>query len=168
VTAIGYHAASDGALALQPFGKRANEGVLSRLFHKVFGGGGGGLHWYQLPGGEGAQTAVCDVGAAAGTDVYSPVDGTVVGLTDFVLDGHVYGKQIDLQPAGAPSVVVTLTGLRPDPALSVGSSVAAGSSKVGTIVDVSHAERQALAAHTQDAGNHVSIEVRAAATLPVG
>src|SRR5690349_8727014 len=167
VTAVGYHAASDGALPLQPFGKRANEGVVSRLFHKVFGGGGGGLRWYQLPGGQGAPTAALDVGAPPGTDVYAPVDGTVVGLTDFVLDGKVYGKRIDVQPSGSPSVVVSLTHLRPDPALTVGSSVAAGTSKIGTVVDVSKAERQALAAHTQDAGNHVAIEVRQAATLPL-
>jgi murein DD-endopeptidase MepM/ murein hydrolase activator NlpD len=167
VTAVGYHAASDGALALQPFGKRANEGVVARLFHKVFGGGGGGLRWYQLPGGQGARTAALDVGAPPGTDVYAPVDGTIVGLTDYVLDGRVYGKRIDVQPAGSPSVVVSLTHLRPDPALTVGSSVAAANSKIGTIVDVSKAERQALAAHTQDAGNHVTIEVRQAASLPI-
>src|SRR4051812_10963497 len=167
VTAVGYHAASDGALALQPFGKRANEGVVARLFHKIFGGGGGGLRWYQLSGGEGAPTAALDVGAPPGTDVYAPVDGTIVALTDYVLDGRVYGKRIDIQPAGSPSVVVSLTHLRPDPALTVGSSVASASSRLGTVVDVSKAERQALAAHTQDAGNHVTIEVRQAASLPL-
>jgi murein DD-endopeptidase MepM/ murein hydrolase activator NlpD len=167
VTAVGYHAASDGALPLQPSGKRANEGVVARLFHEVFGGGGDGLRWYQLPGGQGPPHSALDVGAAPGTDVYAPVDGTIVGITDFVLDGKAYGKVVDIQPSGSPSVVLSLTHLRPDPALTVGSSVAAGNSKIGTVVDVSKAERQALAAHTQDAGNHVSLEVRQAATLPL-
>ena len=31
VSAIGYHGARDGALALQPLGRQANEGVLARL-----------------------------------------------------------------------------------------------------------------------------------------
>jgi hypothetical protein len=39
VTAIAYHAAGDGALALTPVGRQANEGLLARLGHKLFGGG---------------------------------------------------------------------------------------------------------------------------------
>ena len=33
-----------------------------------------------------------DVGAPAGTDVYSPVDGTVVSVQPYVLNGKVRGK----------------------------------------------------------------------------
>jgi hypothetical protein len=36
---------------------------------------------------------------------------------------------------------------------------------VGRVLDLSGVERQALSRFTQDAGNHVSIELRAAATL---
>jgi hypothetical protein len=46
----------------------------------------------------------------------------------------------------------------------VGSSVAASISKIGTIIDFSEVERQALARYTQDSGNHVSTEVHPAAT----
>lgn len=166
VTAIGYHASPEGALSLQPFGKRANEGLFARIFHKVFGGGGGGLRYYVLGGGgTGPKTASLDVGAAPGTDVYAPVDGTIVGLTNYVLDGTVMGARIDIQPSGAPSLVLSLTRLRPDPSLTVGSSVVSGGSKVGAVLDFSRVEKQALAAHTQDAGNHVTLEVRPAASL---
>ncbi len=79
VTAIGYHGAGDDALALDPVGRQANEGIAARLFHRIFGGGGGGVAYYQLGGGQGASTGALDVGAAPGTDVYAPVDGTVVG-----------------------------------------------------------------------------------------
>lgn len=165
VTAIGYHAAGDGALALQPVGHQGNQGLLARLFHGIFGGGHGGLSYYLLDGGEGASTSALDVGASPGADVYSPVDGTVVGITDYVLSGRRYGARIDIQPTNASSLVVSLAGLRPDPALTVGSSVAAASSKIGTVLDLSGVERQALARYTQDAGNHVTLEVRPAATL---
>src|SRR5262249_10183706 len=74
VTAIGYHSGSEGALALDPLGRQANEGLIKRLLHKVVGGGSGSLRWYQLPGGSGAPTSALDVGAAPTTDVYSPVD----------------------------------------------------------------------------------------------
>jgi hypothetical protein len=162
VTAIGYHSSGDGALPLTPFGRQGNEGALARLAHKIFGGGGGGFVYYQLSGGD---TAVLDVGALPGTDVYAPVDGTIVGISDYILDGRAYGSRVDIQPSAAPSLVVSLTHLTPDPALTVGSTIAASSTKVGRIVDLSGVETQALSRYTQDAGNHVSIELRAAANL---
>jgi hypothetical protein len=168
VTAIGYHAAGDGALALEPIGRQANEGLFSRVVRRLFGSGEGGLTYYKLGGESGADTSALDVGAPPGTDVYSPVDGTVVGITPYVISEQTLGgrsARIDLQPAAAPSLVVTLTHLRPDPSLSVGSSVAAARSKIGSVLDFSRVERQALARYTQDAGNHVSVEVHPAATL---
>lgn len=165
VTAIGYHAVGGGALALEPIGRQANEGLLSRIVRRLFGSDASRITYYQLGGAEGPETAALDVGAAPGTDVYSPVDGTVVGITPYIVSKQTFGARIDVQPAAAPSLVVTLTHLRPDPALSVGSSVAAARSKIGTILDFSSVERQALARYTQDAGNHVSIEVHPAATL---
>lgn len=164
LTAIGYHAAGEGALALEPIGSQANVGLFTRLRRRIFGGGGG-LRYYQLGGGEGPSTAALNVGAPPGADVYSPVDGTVVGVSHYILNGRTYGARIDIQPSGAPSIVVSLTHLWPDPALTVGSSVAASTSKVGTVLDFSGVERQALARYTQDAGNHVSIEVHPAAAL---
>ncbi len=162
VTQIGYHSTSDGALPLSPLGRQGNEGALVRLAHKIFGGGHGKFVYYQLNGGE---TDVLDVGGAPGTDVYAPVDGTVTGISDFVLSGKVYGSRIDIQPSAAPSLVVSLTQLTSDPALTVGSTVAASNTKVGRVIDLSQVERQALARFTQDAGNHVALEVRPAATI---
>jgi hypothetical protein len=167
LTALGYHAGRDGALDLQPVGRQGNEGLLSRLWHRIAGTSKDDLVWYQLGGASGPATSALDVGAPAGTDVYAPVDGTVVGLSDYVIANRVYGARLDIRPSNAPSLVVSLTQLRPDPALTVGSSVAAGTSKVGTIVDLSGVEKQALARYTQDAGNNVSLEVHPAATVSI-
>jgi hypothetical protein len=49
--------------------------------------------------------------------------------------------------------------------LSVGDEVTASATRLGTLVDLSEVERQALAQFTNDAGNHVAIEVRPAANL---
>lgn len=165
VTAIGYHGAGDQALPLAPLGRQGNQGFLTRLVHRLFGGGGGGLTYYSLDGGTGASTGELDVGAAPGTDVYSPVDGTIVGLTPYVLNGKPYGQRIEIQPSDAPSVVVTLTNLNPDPSLTVGSAVASATSRVGTVIGLAKVERQALARFTQDAGDHVAITVQPAASL---
>jgi hypothetical protein len=165
VTAVGYHASSGGALALSPVGRQANAGLLARIARRLLGTGGSGLAYYVLGGSDGPATSVLNVGAPPGTDVYAPVDGTIVGITDFVISGRKRGARIDIQPSGAASIVVSLTHLRPDPALTVGSTVTAASSKVGTLLDLSDVERQALARYTNDAGNHVAVEVRPAATL---
>ena len=162
VTAIGYHSADDGALAVAPVGRQGNQGLVQRVFHAVFGGDGGHPVWYQLDGG---PTSALDVGAAPGTDVYSPVDGTVVGISPYVVAGRHFGSRIDIQPQSAPSLVVSLTQLRADRSLTIGSNVVSGRSKIGSVVNLAAIERQALARYTNDAGNHVSVEIRPAATL---
>jgi hypothetical protein len=161
-TAIGYHSATDGAMTLAPLGHQGNEGVMQRVFHKIFGGGGGHPTWYQLDGG---PTSALDVGAAPGTSVYAPVDGTVVGITPYIVGGHRFGTRIDIQPQSAPSLVVSLTQLRADPSLTVGSNVVSGATRIGAVVNLALVERQALARYTNDEGNHVSVELRPAASL---
>jgi hypothetical protein len=165
VTAIGYHGSDSGAMALAPVGRQANEGLLARLWRRIAGSPRQGPVWYQLEGGPG--TEVLDVGAAPGTDVYSPVDGTVVSIAANVIDGKAYGSSIDVRPTSAPSLIVTLTNLQPDPSLAVGSPVLASSSKLGSVVDVAVVERQALAQHAPAGGNNVAIDVHpAAGSLP--
>jgi hypothetical protein len=165
VTAIGYHSANDGALSLQPGGHQANEGVVQRVVHGIFGGGGGSPKWYQLTGG---ATTALDVGAPVGSDVYSPVDGTVVAIRPFVVEGRQHGSEIDIQPQTAPGLVVAVTQLVADPALTVGTAVASGATKLGRVANLAAIERQALARYTNDAGNHVTVEVRTAPVLPTG
>jgi hypothetical protein len=165
LTAIGYHSADDGALSLHPVGHQANEGVVQRIVHGIFGGGGGSPKWYQLGGG---GTSALDVGAPIGSDVYSPVDGTVVAIRPFVVEGKAYGSEIDIEPQTAPSLVVAVTQLVADPALTVGNAVVSGATKLGRVADLAAVEGQALARYTNDAGNHVAVEIRPAPALTTG
>jgi murein DD-endopeptidase MepM/ murein hydrolase activator NlpD len=165
VTAIGYFGSQDGSLALSPAGTQANEGLLRRLVHKLIGGGSGSPRWYLLPGGHGPSTSALDVGAPPGTDVYSPVSGTIVGIGKVVLNGRTYGARVDIQPSDAPSLIVSLSHLSADPSLTVGAMVSEHASKIGVVLDFSSVEHQALARYTNDAGNHVLIEVHPSATL---
>ena len=93
VTAIGYHQAGNGSLALDPVGRQGNAGLFARIWHRLAGTKANGLVWYQLRGDRGPGTSALAVGAAPGTDVYAPVDGTVVGITDFVLSNRTYGAR---------------------------------------------------------------------------
>ena len=157
VTAIGYSAATN-ALPLSPVGHQANEGLVARVVNGIFGGGGGNPRWYELGGG----TNALNVGAPVGTDVYAPVDGIVAAIRPFIVMGKQYGSEIDIQPQSSPSLVVAVTQLTAEPALTVGSAVVSGATKLGTVVDLASVEEQALARYTNDGGNHVTIEVRAA------
>lgn len=162
VTAVGFHGSAGGALVLQPVGPQANEGLLARLWRRITGSSRSGTTWYQL---EGGPLRTLDVGAVAGTDVYSPIDGTVVAIRDQIVSGRRVGNEIELRPTSAPSLVVAIQNLHHDPALTVGANVAAGSSKLGTVVDISRYEQQALARYAPDGGNNVSIQVFPSAAL---
>jgi hypothetical protein len=164
ITAIGLHGSEDGALVLKPVGPQVNEGLLARLWRRITGATRNGLAWYQLSGG---PLRTLDVGAVAGTDVYSPIDGTVVAIRDQIVSGRTVGSEIELRPSSAPSLVVSIENVRTDPALTVGANVAAGSSKLGTVTDVSRYERQALERYGADRGNNVAIQVYPSASLGV-
>ena len=165
VTAIGYYGSGDGALSLAPLGRQGNRGRLGRLLDRVLGRSGDGLVWYRLRGGTDASTSALAVGAPPGADVFSPVDGTIVGISDYVIDGRSYGVRVDVQPSSAPSLVVSISRIEADPALTVGTAVVAATHRLGRVLDLSGVESMSLAEHTQDAGNHVTIQVRPAATL---
>ena len=164
VTAIGFHGSEDAALVLKPVGPQVNEGLLARLWRRITGATRSGLAWYQLSGG---PLRTLDVGAVAQTDVYSPIDGTVVAIREQVVSGRTVGAEIELRPSSAPSLVVSIENVRPDPALSVGANVAAGSSKLGTVADISRYERQALERYGADRGNNVALQVFPSASLGV-
>jgi hypothetical protein len=164
VTAIGFHGSADGALVLKPVGPQRNEGLLARLWRRITGASRSGLAWYQLSGG---PLRTLDVGAVAGTDVYSPIDGTVVAIRDQVISGRTVGAEIELRPASAPSLVVSMQNVRPDPVLTVGANVAAGSSKLGTVTNITRFEQQALERYAAEGGNNVSLQVYPSATLGV-
>jgi hypothetical protein len=164
VTALGYHGARAGALPLDPIGRQVNESIFAAL-QPLDPRGRKRCHLHQLGGGSGPQMSGLDVGAPAGTVVYAPVDGTIVSIRDYVLDGRPRAQRIDIVPSDSPSVVVSITRLRADPALTVGSPVQAQTSKIGTVVDLSRVEKQALASVTNDPGKHVTIEVHPTAAL---
>jgi len=165
VTAIGYHAAP-GAVALSPEGRQANEGLLARFFHRIAGSGGGGLNYYELPGGTGTYNGALDIGAAPETDVYAPVDGKVVQIGPYVINGRNCGVRLDIRPDTDATVIVSMTRIAGDSTLKIGSALQTGRTRVGSIIDLSSLEKQGIARYTQDSGNHVTIEVLPAA-MPV-
>lgn len=144
VTAIAFHASDNPtSVELQPVGD---------------------LEYHTAPrdGRPGPERAAVDVGAPAGTLVYSPVDATVVGVSPWVLRGRVQGYQLSLEPQNAGDVLVVLTHIGPhdgSPLPAVGQAVRAGQTPLGEVIDLSGVVDQELARYTADVGNHVAIEV---------
>ena len=88
VTAIGYHGAGERcAAARRPSAARRTPASSPASSTGSSAAAAAASSYYQLGGGEGPSTGALDVGASPGTDVYSPVDGTIVGLRDYVLNG---------------------------------------------------------------------------------
>ena len=161
-TAIGYHSSADGAIALKPLGHQGNEGVTAERVPQD-------LRRRRRPSDLVPARRRRNLGARrrrrAGHERLRAGRRHVIGMTPYIVAGHRFGSRIDIQPQSAPSLVVSVTQLRADPSLKVGSNVVSGATRIGAVVDLAKIERQALARYTNDAGNHVSIELRPAATL---
>jgi hypothetical protein len=162
VTAIVYHGVGTlQVVPLLPLGSQRNAGILNTIAKMLTGApdSGGGPSYYVDDSGHGPGTGSVDVGAVAGTDVYSPVDGKVVSIRPYVIDGRAHGSVIEIQPTSTPADVVTLTNLSTAGGIVVGAPVSAAKTKLGTVVDLSKVLTQEMARYTSDAGNHVHIEV---------
>jgi murein DD-endopeptidase MepM/ murein hydrolase activator NlpD len=145
--------------------------VTAAMFHPVNDPAGvalqatGSLEVHQADRGDrsGPETAGLDVGAPAGTAVYSPVDGVIASVSDYVISGRIEGYEVVIAPSVAASgLVLRLTHLdepvnaeRP----SVGTPVRAGATPLGRIRDFSPVARQEISEFTSDSGNHVHLEL---------
>jgi murein DD-endopeptidase MepM/ murein hydrolase activator NlpD len=152
LTAIGYHPVDDAAtVELQP-ASGIDYGELSR------------------EGRSGPAHVGLDVGAPAGTVVFSPVDGVISSVEDFVVAGRAEGYELMIEPATAGGLALRVSHLEPAPGVeapSVGEAVAAGTTVIGAVRDFSGVADQQLSELTSDSGNHVDMElVRAGSVAP--
>ena len=129
--------------------------VTAAMFHPVNDTAGvaleatGSLEIHQADRGDraGPEAAGLDVGAPAGTTVYSPVDGVIVSVSDYVISGRIEGYEVVV----APSVNAE----RP----SVGTPVRAGTTPIGRVRDFAPVARQEISEFTSDSGNHLHMEL---------
>lgn len=159
ITAIVYHRMDGGdTLDLAPSGNLLNEGLVDRIERQIIGRTASGPDYFIADG----STATVDVGAAPGTQVYAPVNGTVVGITPMILNGARWGDQVSIAPQADPSVVVVVSNIAADPALRIGVPVTTTQDPtlLGTVSDLSKVLKMELAHYTADAGNHAHIELR--------
>jgi hypothetical protein len=166
ITAIVYHRMEGSdTLDLTPSGKLLNAGIVDRIERQIIGSTATGPDYFIAAG----STASVDVGAGAGTQVYSPVNGTIVGITPMILNGAAWGSQLSIQPQADPGVVVVVSQVYVDPALRIGQQVTASQEPtlLGTVADLSKVLKMELARYTADSGNHAHIELRPTPVLAI-
>jgi hypothetical protein len=160
ISAIGYHPTSgDNVISLDPMGVRIN----GSLFDRSLGSSTGsvnvpGYFIMDESGDYGSPTGAMDIGAPAGTMVYSPVDGTVAGIKSYNLRGQCPDTEILIQPQQQSNLLVVLTHID-YPEASLGQPLKAGVTKMGAVRKMDGCYEQSLAGYTADDGNHLQIQV---------
>ena len=94
-----------------------------------------------------ARPPAVESARAPAPQVYSPVNGTIVGITPMILNGAAWGSQLSIQPQADPGVVVVVSQLFVDPSLRIGQQVTASQEPtlLGTVADLSKVLKMELA-----------------------
>lgn len=114
-------------------------------------------------------TAGVDVGAPAGTTVYSPVDGVITAVVPHRIAGRPEGLEIVITPAGVPDAAVRVSHIEPGPdgiVPQVGTAVGAGRTVIGRVRDLSRSATFDLSRYTNDAGDNVQVDLMRQTTGP--
>lgn len=158
LTGLGYHPEDESLLPMEPRGKNLSLNPLLRLF--LGESTPEGLRFYVMDGAgrEGPDTGALDVGAPAGTPVYSPVTGTVVSIRpDPMVEG---ANVVEIQPKANPDVRVAVSLVESEGnEAGVKSPVTAGMTRIGSVADSAEVLTPQLSSYTGDAGNHVTVSV---------
>lgn len=115
--------------------------------------------WRSRPGQP--DTAV-DIGAPAGTDVYSPVTGTIVKIKEFQLYGKYPDFEIHIRPDGFEDIDCVLIHVG-DLSVKAGDRVTAGVTRIAAVRLLSDRITHQLGEYTQDGGDHVHVQLNNAA-----
>lgn len=99
-----------------------------------------------------------DVGAPEGTDVFSPVSGTVVEVRPYMLYDKYEDVEVHIRPDGWPEVDVVLIHID-DVSVEVGDQVTGGVTRVAAVRKLSDKFEHQLGEYTKDGGNHVHVQL---------
>jgi len=116
--------------------------------------------WRSGRGGE--PDTAADVGAAPGTDVFSPVTGTVIEVRPYLLYEKHDDIEIHIRPDGAEDLNVVLIHVT-DASVQAGDRVVGGVTRIAAIRQMSSVIELQLAGYTGDGGDHVHMQVNRAA-----
>ncbi len=158
LTGLGYHPEGESLVEMAPRGENLSENAVLGLF--TDGSTPEKIHYHVMyaAGRTGPRTGALDVGAQAGTTVYSPVTGMITAIRP---DPMVQGANVvEIKPDGNANVRVTVSLVQSDEAnAGVTTRVTAGMTELGTVADSAKILDPQLSSYVSDAGNHVTISV---------
>lgn len=158
LSGLGYHSDGGDLLGMQPRGRNLS---MNPVLGIIFGGSTKeGIQYYKMDsaGRSGPQTGALDVGAKAGTSVYSPVNGVISAIRPDPLIEN--ADVVEIQPSKNPNVrvAVSLVG-RINEGVGVDDPVMAGKTKLGKVADSAAILKTQLSSYIPGAGNHVTVSV---------
>lgn len=139
----GEHRGTGRKISLQPTGPNAV--LIGRVLRM----------WRPRPG---RPDTAADVGAKPGTDVFSPITGTVVKVKRYKLYGKWDDYELHIQPDGYTNLDVVMIHLT-DVSCAPGDRVQAGETRLAAIRKLSDKFYDQLASYTKGGGDHVHIQV---------
>lgn len=123
------------------------EGVWPGLVLRLWRSGRGGM-----------PDSALDMGADPGTPVYSPITGTVVAVTPYLLYQQHEDVEIHIRPKGRDDVDAVLIHVQ-DVQVEVGDRVKAGVTQLATVRKMSDRISSQLAGYTTNGGDHVHFQM---------
>src|SRR5215207_409347 len=163
LTGLAYHPEGESLVEMSPWGRNLSGNPLLRLFASVFASDSTPekIQYYLMDPADrrGPRTGALDVGAEAGTPVYSPVTGTIVAIRpDPVLQEG--ANVVEIQPVDNPDVRVSVSLVQQiDEEVGPRSPVEAGMTEIGSVADSAKVLRPQLASYASGSGNHVTVSV---------
>jgi len=157
LTGIAYHPEGNTLTEMSPRGKNLSANPLLGLF--AFGSETEeNIQYHVMDRAErsGPMTGAVDVGAEAGTTVYSPVSGVITSIRpDPMVEG---ANVVEIKPQGNPNARVSVSLVRDiSPDTGVATPVTAGMTELGAVADSAAVLDPQLSSYTDDAGNHVTV-----------
>ena len=108
----------------------------------------------------GEPDTAADIGANPGTDVYSPISGTVLQARSYMLYGKHPDWEIHIRPDGHPELDLVLIHVE-DVSVQAGDRVIAGVTRIAAVRDLTKVMYLQLATYTLNGGAHVHVQLNA-------
>jgi len=158
ITGIGYSPRRErDVLELRPTGHRANLSWGRRTLERFLSTSPpGDLTWFRLDDG---TPQMVTIGAAEGAEVYAPIDGTIIAISDYRLSGEAHGVLVQIQPLGDAQTVVVMRNIDAAADLEVGIKVSEGATRMGRVRDMEGAIDAPLSGYTHDSGSGAEMYV---------
>ena len=156
LTGLGYHPEGETLLEMSPRGENLSANPLVGLVKMDSTPEKIQYHVMDRVERAGPMTGALDVGAEAGTTVYSPVSGVITSIRpDPMVEG---ANVIEIKPREDSNVRVTVSLVNDISSdTGVATPVTAGMTELGSVADSAAVLDPQLSSYTGDAGNHVSV-----------